>query len=402
MKKILKFVTVLTAFSSLLTAADFEAIVIKGENKLTVNEAEGVLSLKSAGPEALKKKKTSVVSYARRAISEQDGTGNAVSFEFKGDGSDFFASVFLSESKNLVDAHEAIFPLSSTKWQKRVITFEEFARNAKPWNKPKMTEKNIHPIMESLTYMGFGRGFKYHRYNHPDYSFAIRNFKFVQAPKVKNLAIKKGIDAFVGKLANDEPVKILLLGDSITEHGKELSHTYHAMQLLGKKAKVVNAAIGGQTSRGGEIIFERSLRKLPNPDLIVIMYGANDCNNMGEGTGFNDLVFEKHLMNLINKVNHSTNGKCEFLLINGVPRVDKETRISENRVEPLLPAIERVSKQYDLILCDTMSRFLANSKEENDQYYKDGIHQNQEGLKFMGEIIAETIKASLVSGSQNI
>ena len=199
MKKILKYVAALTVFSSLLTAADYEAIVLKGENKLMVTEAEGILLLKSEGPETLKKKKNTVTSYARRLITEQDGTGNAVSFEFKGDGSDFFASVFLGESKSLVDAHEAIFPLSSTKWQKRVITFEQFARNAKPWNKPKMTLENIHPIITSLRYVGFGRGFKYHRFNHPDYSFEIRNFKFIQAPEVKNLPIKKGINAFRSK-----------------------------------------------------------------------------------------------------------------------------------------------------------------------------------------------------------
>jgi len=163
---------------------------------------------------------------------------------------------------------------------------------------------------------------------------------------------------------------------------------------LDKNAEVANAAIGGHSCRGGQIVLQRSLQKMPKPDLVYIMYGANDCKAITPTSGFNDKVFEAQLDSLIRRVTEKTGG-TEFILVNGVPRIDPKTGKSKNFVEPLMPAYERLSKKYGLVLCDTMSVYQNLSREEQEKYYKDSVHQTQEGLKFMGALIAKTIKENM-------
>ena len=385
MKRILKFALIASIFTSLVNADEYKAVVNNKLNKLEIHEDEGVLSVKSIPATDLKKNQVS--SYARALIDPQNSSANAISFEYKGDGSDFYASVFLGEKKNLLDAYEAVFPLKSTEWQKRTILISEFARNAKPWNPTDLNLENTRASLNALKFIGFGRGFKYHRYNHPDFSFQIRNIKFVQAPEILKLPLKKGIPNFLEKLKANQSVKILLIGDSITEHGKDLSHTYHGMKQLGKEAEVFNAAIGGHSSRCGEIVLERSVGRMPKPDLIVLMYGANDCKLVTSPQ-----LFESHLMNTINKLNRLTDGNSEFLLINGVPRLEKGSMQSKEIVEKITPAYDLIAQKHGLLVVDSMSAFLALNEEDKKQYYKDTIHQTQEGQKFIGRLISKTIK----------
>ena len=389
MKNFLKGLILVSLLGQVAMSGEYKTVVVKDAPQLEVTENTGIISIESK----LTNEKKPAVSCAWRNIKPTDGQGNAISFDVKGDGSDFLASVFLGEHKSLLnDAHEATFTLSSTDWTTVSIPFTEFAANPKPWGVKKMDGSKLIPHMDKITHLGFGRGFHFHRYKHPSYSFQVRNIKFIELPEIKNYPIKQGIKTFKEKLAANQKVNILLLGDSITEMGKEQSHFVHAMNKMGKQATVANAAIGGHSVRGGQLVFSRSLKKMPKPDLVFMMYGANDCKALTETSGFSSEVFEKQVLSLINKVNRETQGQCEFLLVNGVPRVEKESFESKNIVEPLAPAYDRISQQYGLTLCDSLSQYLSLSVADKQRYYKDTIHQNQDGLKFLGSLIAKTIE----------
>lgn len=380
------FALLITSFCFSLLA-DYQTISVKGIEDLVVEVSEG--GTKFTSP--MKESKTQVTSYAWRVLNSEDGQGNAISFEYKGDGTPYLASVFLGANKYLLDAHEASFSLDSKEWKTITIPLTEFAINTKPWGVKKMGLDRLDLSRDKISHVGFGRGFQYHRFNHPSYSFTIRNLKFVDVKKDKNSIIPKGISKFAKKLKSGN-AKVLLLGDSITEMGKEQSHFVHAINDLNKNAEVANAAIGGHSCRGGQIVLQRSLKKMPKPDLVYIMYGANDCKAITPTSGFDDKVFEQQLESLIKSVNTKTAGKSEFILVNGVPRIDPKTGLSKSFVEPLMPAYERLSKKYNLVLCDTMSVYKKLSREDQQKYYKDSVHQTQEGLKFMGSLIAQSLK----------
>ena len=104
------------------------------------------------------------------------------------------------------------------------------------------------------------------------------------------------------------------------------------------------------------------------------------------------MVFEKQLMQLIQNVSTRTNGKSEFLLINGVPRVEKGTLETTGVVEKISDAYQRIAKEHGLVLCNTIDLYNQLPLAEKKTYYKDTVHQTPEGLKFIGKQIAKILK----------
>ncbi|MCM8531805.1 MAG: GDSL-type esterase/lipase family protein [Lentisphaeraceae bacterium] len=377
-----------------LQALDFQVVSAKGSAILNVDLDALVTHFRSTS----KDKKDKSISYAWATIGSSKGF-NTVSFDVKGDGSDFYASLFLGQSKYLLDGFETIFPLKQTSWHTVEVPMVDFARNVKPWAVKKMDGTNLSLKSEMIKYIGFGRGYTIYKPNHPNYSFSIRNIKFTNKAYPSKTKLTQGLQKTIAKIKEKKKVKVLLLGDSITDMGRSLSHTVHAFRTLEKKHacsfEIVNAAIGGHSVRGGQIILPRSLAKMAKPDLTVLFFGANDCKSVNGTNGFSEQVFQKQLYNLIDRLNENTKGHTEFLLINGVPRIDKTTMLSTGIVEKISGAYEKLNLAHNLTLCDTMASYNKLSTDKKKVYFKDTIHQTQEGLKFIGSLIEQRISKEI-------
>lgn len=388
------FLTFLCLISPLI-AQEYKSISTSHAPLLEVSHDQGTFHFQSKPK--LDKKHTNSVSYAYRALeANKIKDRNTLSFEVLGDGSDFYASVFLGESKSLLTAHEAIFSLKSTTWQKVEIPLSDFIYNIKPWNAKKMDASSLNVSKEKTKFIGFGMGFMFHKYYHPNYSFKIRKVQFINKVSTDHLPIMAGLKGLKQKLNNGIDVNVLLLGDSITYHGKDKNHCFYAFEKLKSQYKskinIVNAAIGGHTVRAGQIILPRTLRTMPNPDLVVLFYGANDCGVFKEAdSGYSSEIFQQQLLSLIHKVNDNTNGTADFLLINGVARLEKGSLISRGIVEKLAPAYKNISKDLGLTLCDSLSSYAKLSNEDKKRYYKDTIHQTDEGLAYIGSLLVPVI-----------
>lgn len=381
-------------------AGNFQSVATKVSPTLELQEIENGISLKSSPDEGQKYKQA--VSYAWKAMDKPvPADANALRFELKGDGSTFLGSVFLGSNKQLLNQYEASFSLASTDWKSVTIPLKDFARADKPWGvSHAMGEDSVFISNENAKFIGFGRGFQFHKHVHPNYAFSVRNVEFVQAKLPAPAKIQGGLDQLKKKLEAGEDVNVLLLGDSITYYGKDKSHGFYAFEELKKqyKSKVTirNGAIGGHSVRGGKIILNRNLAAMPNPDLVFAFYGANDCKALEKPEHkFTAEVFEKQLEALLQAVADKTQGAPEFVLINGVPRCDKESMETRGIVEPLMPAYTNLTKKYDICLVDTMSVFLKLNKEEKLKYYKDTIHQGDVGLQFIGSLIADKLQQEL-------
>ena len=388
------------AASCLTQAAPYQSVSTKVSPALEIKSLENGVSLLSA-PEDGKKYKQAV-SYAWKPVDQTvPADTNAIRFEAKGDGSKFLGSVFLGSNKQLLNQYEATFSLSSTDWQSVTIPLSDFSRADKPWgvNHP-MGEDSVFISKEKAKFIGFGRGFQFHKFAYPNYSFSIRNLEFIKAELPKPAKIQGGLNNLKKKLEAGDDVNVLLLGDSITYYGQDKSHGFYAFEELKNQYKskvtVHNGAIGGHSVRGGKIILDRNLAVMPKPDLVFAFYGANDCKTLENPEHqFTAKVFEMQLEALLQAVSDKTQGAPEFLLINGVPRCDKESMETRGIVEPLMPAYTNLSKKYDITLVDSMSVFLKLSKEEKQKYYKDTIHQNDTGLQFIGSLVADKLKQEL-------
>lgn len=325
-----------------------------------------------------------------------------ISFEYKGDGSTEYGSIFISEDTSLFNAYEAIFPLKSTGWQTMTLRWSDFTKNDIPWGKlpARLSLDEVSPTPDKLKFIGFGRGWCFHKYFTPKFSFAIRNIQVLShTPDTPSQDYSKGLCRVKSLIPQKKPLNILMLGDSITDLGGDKTHGYHCAQLIKQKWKtdfrVVNAGIGGQTVRGGTILLPRSIRMMPHPDLVCIMYGANDCKAVDGKSGFSEEVFARNLEVLIDQVRRQTGGQADIVLLSGVPRLDTKSMKTTGAVEKIVQAYKKVSSKKETALCDTFPVYLALPVAQKKAYYQDSVHQKQTGLTFIGQLLFKTIDTAM-------
>jgi lysophospholipase L1-like esterase len=163
---------------------------------------------------------------------------------------------------------------------------------------------------------------------------------------------------------------------------------------MGVDCQVANAGIGGHSARHGLIVLPRSMLSMPDPDLVCIMYGANDCkaaNPPFEKTGFSEAAFARNLEALVDQVRRLTGGQADVMLLSGVPRLDKPGGTTSGAVEAIVGAVRRVASEKKTAFCDTVPAFLSLTAAEKQQFYLDTIHQTQAGLEFIGKLVFESL-----------
>ena len=323
-------------------------------------------------------------------IGETNAAG--ISFEVKGDGSKYYASILLGYNKWMHEGYEAVFPLSFLKWQKITIPFDDFIQNDKPWSvKKAMTPSTVTLDPAKINYIAFGRGFQFYKFYPPKISFEIRNISLVK----KAAEFSTGLSKTHSILKSKKPLKILLLGDSITDLGKNKSYAFYCGQLIEKKfknkVKVANCGISGHSVRGGTIVLARSLRTMPNPDLVCIFYGANDCKAANSQSVFDANTFKIQITKLISKIRKATNGKADILLINGIPRLNKDKLKSSGEVEKIVTGVKQAAKENKTSFLNTFDNYLNLAPAERKKYYRDTIHQNHTGLRYIGKLMFDKI-----------
>jgi lysophospholipase L1-like esterase len=376
------------------------AIVPSKSIQLSFDVRDEVLQV-AATPAKGAKADAPAVGLVQLPVTAVAADSDGIAFEYKGDGSRHYASVFLGDSAALLNGYEAFFPLDSIEWRVMTLRWRDFIKNDLPWDaKARLGMDDIALASGKLKFIGFGRGNANYKFFATQFGFSIRNFRVVSSLPVDPVrAYSKGLTSTHALIEQKKPMNILLLGDSITDFGGGKSYGYHCAQLIQKKwgvtCKVANAGIAGQTVRFSTIALPRSLRAMPQPDLVCIMYGANDCkaaNPPFEKSGFSEAVFAKNLEALIDDVRRRTDGKADIILLSGVPRLDKRGGKTTGAVEKIVGAIKKVATQKETAYCDTFSAYLTLPTEQKNTYYMDTIHQAQPGLQYIGNLLFKTIE----------
>ena len=206
---------------------------------------------------------------------------------------------------------------------------------------------------------------------------------------------QKNSDAF-----GNTPVTIGFLGDSvtngcfevlpaITEHGEEgcdvvfePEHGYPALlrrilSILYPKAQIniINAGISGDNAPGGLARMERDL--LPyHPDLTIVCYGLNDCNNGDSGI----FRYQDALISIIQRLQ---NANSEVILMTPQPicnRVHTQLRgenlrtsasklssiFNDGVFERYMMAARAAAKNTGIPLCDVYAKWIAMNQNGVD------------------------------------
>jgi len=251
-----------------------------------------------------------------------------------------------------------------------------------------------------LKFIGFGRGQAFYNYFTPNYSFQIRNIRFLDALPPRIVFVPAAPLSRLTEIARtSKKLNVLLLGDSITDFAGASNYAAYSGNQLKKKwgieVNVVNAGIAGHSARSGHIVLPRALRSMPNPDMVCIFYGANDCKSCVPATGYDADAFGAHLEALIDKVRYATEGKADIVLLSGVSRVAGGNKVSNGVVEQIAKIVPEVCKKKQATFCDSLSSFLPLPAGEKRRYYRDTIHLTAQGHLFLGNLLYEILDAHL-------
>lgn len=408
MKILMIFGVVLVAVFELFAAsaiAQFEqgtAVEVKGDSRFSaeVNDANGQPTLKLESRAGETAKGNVSIAYYVMPIEAIQTESQGLSFEIKAaSGSSGLASVMLASDKYVLRGYEATFFIDDTEWTQVVIGWDAFVPNFKPWDKHAKNAAELVLDPTQMTRVAFGRGNHFQNHYPEFWGFDVRAVKAVNSipARVNPEEFSKGLSRVRSLVDARQPLKILLLGDSITEHGRDASYGHHVAQLIqqrfGVSSTVVNAGVGGHSVRGGRLVLKRSLSQMPDPDLVFIMYGANDSKAVP--IGLNADVFKSQLEMLIDDVRCLTEGEPDIVLLTGVPRLDTERMQTANIVEPIVPGIHSAADARETALVDTFSIYLNFSQDEIDAYYKDTVHPSVSGHEYLGTVVFEQIVEQL-------
>ena len=183
----------------------------------------------------------------------------------------------------------------------------------------------------------------------------------------------------VGKSSSVNHIKVLCLGDSLTEGyglAKNDSYPSQLQQLLKSKGfqstTVVNGGISGSTTASSLRRLQWHLRSKTKPDIIILALGAND--------GLRGQDVENSQKNLEKTITLAKENDIEILLA-GMKMPPNYGNKYTREFEAMFP---KMAKKYDLPMIPFLLEGVAAESKLN---LPDGIHPNANGYK----VVAATV-----------
>ncbi|MGD6934176.1 MAG: GDSL-type esterase/lipase family protein [Candidatus Bathyarchaeia archaeon] len=188
----------------------------------------------------------------------------------------------------------------------------------------------------------------------------------------------------VTQLYGDRTIRVACVGDSITS---DANYPKDLAALLGDKFEVVNFGVGRTTV---SLDFEKPYMNqtlalyahLFKPNIVIIMLGTNDA-----------YLSEQQRSNFINDYTtlitsfQTLSSKPQIFIILSPPVFDNTIGLNASLVEnEILPLIRQTAASLDLPLIDAYTPMLGHP-----EYFKDGVHPNDEGAKIIAEQVFNAI-----------
>ena len=310
------------------------------------------------------------------------------SFWVKGDGSDNFGSITLVDGKDYNLKFAYAFPLKNKEWHKVYVNWKELI--------PEISKGRICSLDGPYKPSGFRNiwvGRWYYWGSYPEISFSLddmqleKSIPFDEKDYTPSIA---GTPRTTEKLKSGKPVKILAIGDSLTDirhwANREVNWPGILMERLKKEFKhnqiqFRNEAIGGSELTQGMVLARRSLGDNP-PDLITICYGHNDWTNEMRGQ-----KFKKWLSAAVDRLRRLTKGQSEILLINTCPSVSRWTEMSE-----LAQAVREVAIEKKTGFSELEKAFHSIGKNDKESLFcRDKTHLGPKGHSIVADVVFKAL-----------
>lgn len=198
------------------------------------------------------------------------------------------------------------------------------------------------------------------------------------------------LDKIKQKLAAGEPVRIVALGDSLTE-GWMVRRGY--LDFLGEmlekkypscKVSIINRGVPGDTAEGGlfrlrEDVLDR------DPDLVFIQFALNDAF-----IGVNPARFKNTIRVIVEQIRADTD--AEILLVTSVPVLANpaEDKMTERFYETLID-LAREERCAIALVHRYWKKRIAEGVDFNGLVQFDQVHPTVAGYRLMAEAIMEEL-----------
>ena len=211
----------------------------------------------------------------------------------------------------------------------------------------------------------------------------------------------------IGRLRRKEPVKILVMGDSISTgcnasgwaNGEPFQPAYpelvrqHLATHYGSRVELENLSISGKTSRSGLAMCDQGI--LGKPDLVIIAFGMNDS----AGVPVED--FRKNTAAMIAKIRNAQS-KAEFILVATMLGNRDWPRLKQESFPEFRDALAELGEPGVALadLTTTWAEFLKRKKDWD--LTGNGVnHPNDFGHRVYAQMITALLIPSTNSGASN-
>ncbi|MEV5025543.1 GDSL-type esterase/lipase family protein [Paenibacillus sp. LPE1-1-1.1] len=221
----------------------------------------------------------------------------------------------------------------------------------------RIADWSLHPLYDIV---GFDQT-KYEDYSNTTYT-VYAEYEYEPEDSIPDIRkVINGLSTIMPRVASKlragEEVIFVVYGDSISAGGEASQNSFTFFRRfadylcefhLGGSIRIVNKAIGGETSEGGASRVERDVIPM-QPDLVSIGYGMNDQNLYEHGLGVSPADYERNLQYIIDTIRAC--GNTDILLITPCEPNPLWKHTSGRMIE-YVHVIHRLSEQYGVGVAD--------------------------------------------------
>ncbi|HVX10657.1 MAG TPA: GDSL-type esterase/lipase family protein [Pirellulales bacterium] len=326
-----------------------------------------------------------------RGTAEWD-EAEGFSFWVQGDGSDHLGGIEFVWNDDYALRYAFAFPIDSTEWRKIVVRWRDLVpETANPAAVPIDAKGGNAP--SKLGAIWFGKWWYWRDY--AAHSYAIDQIQLeyaIDAGDQDHRPAAAPLARVGAKIARKEPIKIVLMGDSLTDlhHWANREQNWPAMlkdrlAAIGVDATIINTAIGGTELRQNLVLIPRWSRKDQDADLVVVCFGGNDWSS-----GMRGPMFEQTNRDAIDRIRYATGGGADVLICTTCPGVERWDTMAE-----LSSACRAAARAKNAALADIDAAFHSaarNVDERERLFVPDKTHLSPAGHRLFAATVFERLR----------
>lgn len=327
---------------------------------------------------------------ATRGTAEWD-KADGFSFWVKGDGSEHLGGIELIWNDDYALRYAFAFPINHTDWRKVVVRWRDLVpETANPAALP--IDPHLDPkhgnAPSKLGAIWFGKWWYWRDY--AAHSYTIDEIRLETSLPDDDRDLRptgRPLARVKEKISRKQPIKIVLMGDSLTDvqHWANREQNWPAMltaklTAAGVKPTLVNTAIGGTELRQNIVLIPRWSEAHQDADLVIVCFGGNDWSS-----GMRGPLFEPTCVTAIETIRRATHGGADVLLCTTCPSVERWDTMTE-----LSAACRAAAGSQNAGLADIDAAFHAAGKtvEEREALFaSDKTHLGPAGHRLFAETV---------------